>query len=365
VGEAGRIDEGIPAVEPIQLVRPDGTRVEHERYSVEWSDQRYDDVYVSMVVTRELDQEFINLQRQGQLALYPSCRGQEAAQVGAAYAVEVGDWFFPQYRELGAWVVRDIDPVGVSFMWRGMGHGGKGLIEGGSAPMSIPIGTHALHAVGWAMGSSFDGGSSVAISCTGDGATSEGDVLEAMNFAAVFDAPCIFFIQNNQWAISVPLSEQTRARTIAHKAVAFGMPGIRCDGNDVLAVTAVMKEAADRARAGGGPTLVEAVTYRMEAHTTSDDPTRYRPAGDLEYWAQFDPITRYRAFLEQSGRFSDQLDARARDAAAAATKRLRDGTYDVPDPDPLEVFDTVFVVPTRDLLEQREQLRRELAGGGA
>jgi len=318
-------------------------------------------MFEAMVVTRALDQEHVHLQRQGQLALYPSCLGQEGAQVGAAAALRADDMLFPQYRELGAWVVRGVDPVGIAMMWRGAWHGGAGLFEHNSATVSIPIGTQALHAVGYAMGISLDGDDTIAVACIGDGATSEGDVHEAMNFASVFGAPCLFFVQNNQYAISVPLHDQTKAASIAHKAVAYGMPGVRCDGNDVLATYATVREAAQHARRGGGPVLVEAVTYRMEAHTTSDDPTRYRSAEEVDAWARLDPLVRYRAYLRGEGILTDALEADTDARAAAAAARLRTAVFDAPDADPLELFDHVFATPTPALVEQRAELLRELA----
>jgi pyruvate dehydrogenase E1 component alpha subunit len=356
---------GTPSLEPVQLLQHDGTRVEHHRYRSDPTRDELIALYEAMVVTRVLDQELINLQRQGQLALYGSCRGQEAAQVGLASALQERDWLFPSYRELGVWVWRAVDPVGLGAMWRGTWHGGADLVEHRSAPMSIPIGTQALHAVGYAMGIALDGEPSVAVACFGDGATSEGDVHEAMNFAAVYEAPCIFFVQNNQWAISVPFHEQTSCASIAQKAVAYGMPGVRCDGNDVLATRAVVKEAADRARRGGGPTLIEAVTYRMEAHTTSDDPTRYRTAEELELWAQLDPLSRFGRMLEREGLLTDEVRHATEARASALSASLRDGIVDAPDLDPDELFAHVFAEPTPALLEQREELRAELAHGGA
>jgi 2-oxoisovalerate dehydrogenase E1 component alpha subunit len=350
----------VPDLEPVQLVRPDGTRADHHRYSSGLEGDELVALFDAMIVTRTVDQEFINLQRQGQLALYPSCKGQEAAQVGLAAALNERDWLFPQYRELGAWVWRGVDPGGVAVMWRGTWHGGADLLEHASAPISIPIGTQALHAVGFAMGIALDGESAVAVACIGDGATSEGDVHEAMNFAAVYKAPCVFFVQNNQWAISVPLREQTKSASIAHKAIAYGMPGVRCDGNDVLATQAVVKDAVERARQGGGPTLVEAVTYRLEAHTTSDDPTRYRSAQELEVWEQLDPLSRYDRMLQREGLLTDEIRAAIASRASAAAQRLRDAVVDVPAADPDDLFDYVFVEPTQALLEQREELRAEL-----
>jgi pyruvate dehydrogenase E1 component alpha subunit len=316
-----------------------------------------------MVVTRELDEEFVNLQRQGQLALFPSCRGQEAAQIGCAAALRDTDWLFPQYRELGAFIYRGIDPGGIGLMWRGAWHGGLGFIERAVAPMSIPIGTQALHAVGAAMASTWLGDGGVTVGFVGDGATSEGDVHEAFNLAAVRKAPCIFYVQNNQWAISTPLSDQLKAPSIAHKGIGYGMPAVRVDGNDVLACLLVVEEAAARARAGEGPTLVEAVTYRLGPHTTSDDPTRYRDQAEVDTWLARDPIARCRAFLTNVDLWDDALEDRARSRAATLRTGLRAAVFDAPDPSPLELFDHVFSEPTAELLVQRAMLAAEMDRG--
>ena len=261
---------------PVRLVDPDGSPTAEDRYTRDLPPETLSWLYELMVVTRDLDGEFINLQRQGELALFASCRGQEAAQIGAAACLRKTDWLFPQYREIGVFLLRGITPAQMGAVWRGKWHGGIGFTERCCAPIAIPIGTHGLHAVGAAMGAQRLGEDSVTLAFLGDGATSEGDAHEALNFAAVFKAPCVFFVQNNQWAISVPVSHQMAAPSIAHRAIGYGMPGIRVDGNDVLACYAVVAEAAQRAREGGGPTLIEAITYRMGPHTTSDDPTRYR-----------------------------------------------------------------------------------------
>jgi len=344
----------------VRLVAPDGSRVDGQRALPDLDVAAMWQLFTDMKVTRRLDQEFVNLQRQGQLALFPPSRGQEAAQVGTATALRSDDWMFPQYRELGAFVVRGIDPGGLGHLWRGTCHGGFGFVEKACAPLSIPIGTHALHAVGMALGMSLDGSDSVAVAFVGDGATSEGDVHEALNMAAVFDAPCIFVIQNNQWAISVPLAEQTRTTNLADKASAYGMPGVRCDGNDALACLMVMRDAVDRARRGEGPTLIEAVTYRMGAHTTSDDPTRYRTEEELATWSELDPIDRFERFLRLEGLWSDAKDASANEAARAAATRLRDAVFDAPAPDPLLAFDHVLSERSPSLQAQRDQLAAEI-----
>lgn len=352
-----------PTLESVTIIGPDGVPDADGAAIAAPYDERLPGLYELLVATRELDIELVNLQRQGQLALYPSCRGQEAAQVACAAAVRDDDWLFPQYRELGAFLVRGIDPGGIGLAWRGTWHGGLGFVERAVAPMSIPIGTHALHAVGAAMASSRLGDDGLTVAFIGDGATSEGDVHEALNLAAVQAAPCIFFVQNNGWAISVPVSEQLRAPSIAHKAIGYGMPGVRVDGNDMVACLHVVEEAAARARAGGGPTLIEAVTYRLGPHTTSDDPTRYRDDAEVAAWEALDPIPRCRRYLEHRGLWQDDLDDRAQARAAELRRRLRSAVFDAADADPLEIFDHVFVEPPATLARQREALAAELAVG--
>src|SRR4051794_37190902 len=276
-------------LEPIQLVAPDGTPTAETRYRRDIPPEMLGWLYELMAVTRALDAEFVNLQRQGELALFASCRGQEAAQIGSAACLRKTDWLFPQYREIGAFLVRGITPAQMGAVWRGRWHGGLGFTEKCVAPIAIPIGTHGLHAVGAAMAAQRLGEDSVTVAFLGDGATSEGDVHEALNLAAVYRAPCVFFVQNNHWAISVPVHRQMAA-PIAQRADGYGMPGVRVDGNDVLACFSVMSEAAGRSRAGEGPTLIEAITYRMGPHTTSDDPTRYRAADEVDLWRARDPL---------------------------------------------------------------------------
>jgi pyruvate dehydrogenase E1 component alpha subunit len=314
-----------------------------------------------MVVTRDLDGEFVNLQRQGEMALFAPCRGQEAAQIGAAACLRKTDWLFPQYREIGAFLLRGLTPAQMGAVWRGTWHGGIGFTERCVAPIAIPIGTHGLHAVGAAMAAQRLGEDSVTLAFLGDGATSEGDAHEALNFAAVYREPCVFFVTNNQWAISVPVERQLAAASIAHRAIGYGMPGVRVDGNDVLACFAVTSQAAQRAREGGGPTLIEAVTYRMGPHTTSDDPTRYRTADDVARWAARDPIARYRTYLQSVGVWTDRLEERVTARSKRLRAELRDAVVGAEDYDVADMFDTVYHDITPDLAGQREQLRAELA----
>ncbi|MGE4360734.1 MAG: pyruvate dehydrogenase (acetyl-transferring) E1 component subunit alpha [Mycolicibacterium sp.] len=347
--------------EPIQLVAPDGAPTPESRYRRDLPPETLAWLYESMVVTRELDTEFVNLQRQGELALFASCRGQEAARIGAAACLRKTDWLFPQYRELGAFLVRAIAPAQLGALWRGRWHGGLGFTDRCVAPVSIPIGTHGLHAVGAAMAAQRLGEDSVTVAFLGDGATSEGDAHEALNLAAVFGAPCVFFVQNNQWAISVPVERQHAGPTLAHRAIGYGMPGVRVDGNDVLACFAVMEQAAARAREGGGPTFIEAVTYRMGPHTTSDDPTRYRSDEEVEHWRARDPIARYRTYLEHTGVWTQRLEERVAHRSQRLRAELRDAVITEPDIDIGEVFDTVYHDITPDLARQRDELLAELA----
>ncbi|BBX45544.1 pyruvate dehydrogenase (acetyl-transferring) E1 component subunit alpha [Mycobacterium cookii] len=347
-------------LEPVQLVSPDGAPTAESRYSRDLPAETLCWLYEMMVVTRDIDTEFVNLQRQGELALFASCCGQEAAQVGAAACLRKTDWLFPQYRELGVYLVRGIAPGHVGAAWRGTWHGGMDFTQKCCAPISIPIGTQTLHAVGAAMAAQRLGEDSVTVAFLGDGATSEGDVHEALNFAAVFTAPCVFYVQNNQWAISVPLQSQTVAPSIAHKAIGYGMPGVRVDGNDVLACYAVMAEAAARARSGGGPTLIEAITYRLSPHTTSDDPTRYRSQDELDHWQTLDPIPRYRTYLQSLGLWSQRLEDRIVARCARMRGELRDAVFAAPDIDIDEVFTTVYAEMTPGLETQRQQLHAEI-----
>ena len=360
-------DVGLPAssteveLEPIQLVAPDGTPTTETRYRRDHPPETLGWLYELMAVTRALDAEFVNLQRQGELALFASCRGQEAAQIGSAACLRKTDWLFPQYREIGAFLLRGITPAQMGAVWRGRWHGGLGFTDKCVAPIAIPIGTHGLHAVGAAMAAQRLGEDSVTVAYLGDGAMSEGDAHEALNLASVFRAPCVFFVQNNQWAISVPASRQQAGPSIAHRAIGYGMPGVRVDGNDVLACYAVMAEAAQRARAGGGPTLIEAVTYRMGPHTTSDDPTRYQPRDEVELWAARDPIDRYRRYLQTTDVWTERLQHRVEARAARLCTELRDATVNTPDMDIGELFDTVYAEITPALQNQRDQLMAELA----
>jgi pyruvate dehydrogenase E1 component alpha subunit len=319
-------------------------------------------LYRDMVVARRLDAEGTALQRQGELGLWPPLAGQEAAQIGSARALRDDDFVFSSYREHAVAWCRDVAPAELLAVWRGTAPSGWDPFAHHMAVPQIIIGAQALHATGYAMGLAWDGSDAASIAYFGDGATSEGDVNEALVFAASFDAPVVFFCQNNQWAISEPVGLQSK-QPLARRADGFGMPGVRVDGNDVLAVMAATRRALDRARRGAGPSLIEAVTYRLGPHTTADDPTRYRADDELAAWRERDPITRVRALLEASA-LDDSIAAVIADADAAADRaaaELRAAITTLADPAPLTVFDHVYAEPNTQLDRQRERYARYLA----
>jgi pyruvate dehydrogenase E1 component alpha subunit len=296
------------------------------------------------------------LQRQGELTVYPPFEGQEAAQVGSAFALGPDDFVFPSFRELAAAVVRGVDVVEYLQYHRGTWHGGPyDPIANRFAPICVPVATQIVHAVGWALGAKLDGRAACALAYFGDGSASEGDFHEAANMASVFGAPAILLCQNNGWAISVPIREQTAA-PIAARAAGYGFPGVRVDGNDVLAVYAVTKAAAERARAGGGPTLIEAVTYRVGPHSTADDDTRYRDEAEVASWRERDPIDRLRLFLARRGVADDAFSASCEAEAEAWVAEVRAGVTALGTPAASEVFDHVFGDPPATLLAEREEL---------
>jgi 2-oxoisovalerate dehydrogenase E1 component alpha subunit len=347
-------------VELVQLLSPEGERVDHPGYSFAGDDETIKGYYRDMVLTRRVDTEATALQRQGELGIWASCLGQEAAQIGSGRAMLSQDYAFPTYREHGVAWARGVDPLHLLALFRGIDMGGWDSTATGFALYTIVIGAQALHATGYAMGIERDGlvgtgdpaRDAAVIGYFGDGATSQGDVNEAFIFASSYNAPIVFFCQNNQWAISEPIERQSRI-PLYRRAAGFGFPGIRVDGNDVLAVHAVTEEALERARSGNGPTFIEAYTYRMGAHTTSDDPTKYRLADELEHWRLKDPIERVRAYLTRAGAadqsFFDAVQAEAEEFAV----ELRARCLALPDPTMTEAFDWVYAEQTSYLAEQQ------------
>ncbi|MEE2521774.1 pyruvate dehydrogenase (acetyl-transferring) E1 component subunit alpha [Pseudarthrobacter sp. J75] len=347
----------------VQLITPDGERVSHPEYDP-WvqdvGDEQLIALYTDMAIVRRIDTEATALQRQGELALWPPLLGQEAAQVGSARVVRAEDFIFSSYRENGVAWCRGVDLADIIRMWRGNAASGWDPYTVNMAAPQIIIGAQTLHATGYAMGIQFDGADTAAITYFGDGATSQGDVNEAMVFAASFQVPVVFFCQNNHWAISEPVSLQSHTR-IADRAPGFGIPSMQVDGNDVLAVMAATRIAMDRARNGGGPTFIEAVTYRMGPHTTADDPTRYRDPNELEDWAAKDPLKRVKALLDRKGLLTDHLLEEVERKAAEVATQLRKACVEMPDPAPSDVFRHVYSTPNSWLDRQEEQYSRYLA----
>ena len=317
-------------------------------------------LWEDMVVVRRIDTVATALQRQGELGLWPPLLGQEAAQVGSARALRADDFVFTSYREHAVAHCRGVSPVDLLRVWRGVAASGWDPYAHSMATPQVIIGAHALHATGYAMGITADGEDAVAVAYLGDGATSEGDVSEAMVFAAAYDAPVVFFCQNNQWAISEPVALQSTT-SLAARAAGFGLAAITVDGNDVLAVHAATRAALARARSGGGPGFVEAVTYRMGPHTTADDPRRYREDAELEAWRERDPIARLETWLEGRGALDEAVRERVAQHAEAVATAMRQGVRSLADPDPTSLFDHVYAEPHSGIARQRAQHARYLA----
>ena len=353
----------------VQFLTPDGERVQHPDFSFGGSDETIAGYLREMILARRFDSEATALQRKGELGLWPPALGQEAAQVGSANALRPPDFVFPSYREHAIALHLGVDPVSMLSTFRGTAMAPWANEVAGMHPYSFVIGTQTLHAVGYAMGMQRDGlvgnadpdANGATVVYFGDGATSQGDVNEAFIFAASYTAPVVFFCQNNQYAISEPIALQSKI-PLYRRASGFGFPGVRVDGNDVLAVNAVTSWALQRARQGKGPTLIEAYTYRMGAHTTSDDPTKYRSNDETEQWRQRDPIARVQAYLHNADAIDqgwlDAVDGECEELAI----RLRQGCLALPEPTLEEFFDYAVIDPGEVLLEQRDDYLEYEAG---
>ncbi|WP_052847341.1 pyruvate dehydrogenase (acetyl-transferring) E1 component subunit alpha [Streptomyces avicenniae] len=338
----------------VQLLTPEGERVEHPDYALDIDADTLRGLYRDMALTRRFDAEATALQRQGELGLWPSLLGQEAAQIGSGRALRPQDYVFPTYREHGVAWCRGVDPTKLLGMFRGVNHGGWDPNTNNFHLYTIVIGSQVLHATGYAMGVAKDGADAAVLAYFGDGASSQGDVAEAFTFAAVYNAPVVFFCQNNQWAISEPTERQTRV-PLYQRAAGYGFPGVRVDGNDVLAVLAVTRAAAEQARSGQGPTLVEAFTYRMGAHTTSDDPTRYRSDDELVSWEAKDPLLRLRRHLERLDAADEAYFAALDEESDTLARRVREAIRTMPDPDPMSAFEHVYADGHSLVDEERAQ----------
>ena len=327
------------------------------------SDEQVQQSYEHMTVCRQYDEVAFKLQRSGRMGTFPQNKGQEAAAIGSALAARKGqDWLVPAYRENAALFMHGLPMHSVLTYWMGDERGSQ-IPEGVKiTPLSVPIGTHMLHATGIAWAAKMRKEDSVTLTYFGDGATSEGDFHEAANFAGVVQAPCIFICQNNSWAISVPREKQTASETFAQKALAYGIPTIQVDGNDLFAMYLATKEAHDRARKGEGPTFIEAVTYRLADHTTADDASRYRDTSELDAWKAKDPLIRLRKYLENKGLWDDEkqeaLDAKAKAIVQEVVKTAEE----MPKPDVNDIFDYTFAEIPESLRVQRDTMRTTSLG---
>lgn len=349
--------------EMVGILAPDGSCNEALR-PAGLDDQQVRQMYRDMVLLRLYDRKAVSLQRQGRLGTYAQMEGQEASLVASTYPLQQRDWMVTSYRETGAMWRHGVPLKLLSLYWMGNEFGSH-MPEGVRVlPMSIPVGSHPLHAVGLAYAGKYRQDGSVAVAYFGDGATSEGNVHEAMNLAGVFNVPCVFFCQNNHYAISVPRHQQTASPTIAQKALAYGFPGVIVDGNDILAVYAVVHEAVERARRGDGPTLIEAYTYRMGAHTTADDPTKYRDDAEVEEWRPRDPILRVQKYLHSRGEWSEDWEEEVIEACTAEIEQAMEEAAAVAPPPPQDMFRYMYDTMTGPLIEQEAALLASLQRKG-
>jgi pyruvate dehydrogenase E1 component alpha subunit len=317
-------------------------------------------MYRGMLLARRLDERMVRLQRQGRIGTFAPIKGQEAAQIGSVATLQPRDWTVPSFRETAVMLWRGWPIEKLLQFFSGRLEGGQPAPQQNDLPIAIPVATQIPHAVGLAYAAQYRGDATVVLVYFGDGATSEGDFHEAMNFAGVWHVPIVFLCQNNQWAISVPVKKQTHSRTIAQKALAYGFPGIQVDGNDVLAVYAASREAVERARAGDGPTLIECVTYRLGVHTTADDPTKYRSEEEVREWERKDPLTRLTAYLDKKN-LREDIEGAVDDEIAAAVRRFEE----LPPPDPMAMFDHAYADLPAHVREQRAEVEARLRAAGA
>ena len=343
----------IPKFEMFQILNEDG-KIVNTKEMPQLKNEDIKKMYELMVLTRVFDDTAIKLQREGRMLTYASLQGQEASQIGSALAFEQEDWFVPSYRENGVFITRGYPMDMLYQYWAGDERGMKIPDDINALPVAVPVSTQVPHAVGIAWANKLLGKKSVAIVYFGDGATSKGDFHEGVNFAGVFNVPCVFICQNNQWAISVPVTRQTAAETIAQKAIAYGIEGVRVDGNDVFAVFKVVRDAVNKARVGKGPTLIECVTYRLQHHTTADDWTKYRSSEEVEKWKQKDPIMRLRKYMEDEGIWDGSYEKKVLDDAKAKVSEATRKFESVPPLTPLDMFTNVYAELPPEIEEQRK-----------
>lgn len=326
------------------------------------STEKHLSMYRAMLLGRRFDERMLDLQRQGRIGTFPPIKGQEAAQIGSVALLRDSDWLAPSFRETAAEIMRGRSLESILLYYNGYNEGTIIDKDQRDLPMSVPVASQILHAVGLGWASRYRKKDEVTMAFFGDGATSEGDFHEGLNCAAVYQSPVIFVCQNNQWAISVPLSQQTHSKTLAQKAVAYGMPGIQVDGNDVLAVFSATQEAIERARKGEGPTLIECVTYRVMMHTTADDPTKYRTEEEVELWKTKDPLIRYQNYLQKndilSTKQTELYDEEVKEQIQVAVDQAEQRMKEIGDP--LDMFDHLYAELPPSLIRQKKELQIEL-----
>lgn len=344
------------------LLAPDGTY--NGTAPLPFDDAQVRQLYRQMLLLRIYDRKAVSLQRQGRFGTYAQMEGQEASLVASTYPLQPQDWMVTTYRDTGAMWLHGVPLVSLSLYWMGNEFGSQ-MPEGVHVlPISIPVGSHPLHAVGLAYAGKYRRDNSIAMTYFGDGATSEGDVHEAMNLAGVFRLPCVFFCQNNQYAISVPLQQQTASATIAQKALAYGFPGVLVDGNDIFAVYTAVCEAVERARRGDGPSLIEAYTYRLGPHTTADDPTKYRDDDEVEAWRQRDPLKRVQLYLQHRGQWSEDWEHELLETCTTEVEETMNEAEATPQPPPQDMFRYMYADMTPPLQEQEAALLSSLQQKG-
>lgn len=340
-------------IEKIEIL---DTEDEDEDHNI--SDEEFREMYRQMVLARKFDERAFSLQRRGEISTYAPHKGQEAAQIGAVFAMNEDDWMVPSFRETAAFIARDASLKKLFMRWMGDPNGQTDL--GNNLPVAIPVGTQNLHAAGIGMAMEKQDEENAVVSFTGDGSTSEGDFHESLNFSGVFSGHNVFIVQNNQYAISLPVDKQTKSETLAQKAVAHGIDGIQVDGNDIIAVIKGMREALEKAR-DGEPVLFEALTYRLEDHTTSDDSTRYRDEEEVEEWKNKDPLRRFREYLKEQDIWEDELEE-FEEEAEEKIKEASNEAIDEDDPEMEEMFDYVYK-ETPEMLQKEKEEFKQFYGG--
>lgn len=344
-----------------QILDKDGVVVNKEDLP-DFSKEELLELFKTMLFTRIIDERALSYQRQGRMLTYAPNTGQEGAQVGSAFAMKRSDWLVPAFRELGAWLTHGAKLKDIYLYWYG-NEWGSHMPDVKILPVSVPIASQFQHAVGLGMSINIKKENDVVVSYVGDGGTSIGDFHESLNFASVFNTPTVFIIQNNQYAISVPRKTQTKTETLAQKALAYNMPGVLVDGNDVFAMYKATKEAIDRARNGGGPTLIEAYTYRLGAHTTSDDPTKYREDSEVEEWKDKDPIDRLRKYLEKMDFIDEEWVEKIRKELDDEVKETFEEIEKSSDTEIEDIFKYHFEKMPPHLEEQLNEYQSYLKGG--